>query len=143
MTTTPAGPRDGNARTLHLKLVNNHEPTMWLRERIADVDNWPPGCRHTRTGKRITLPIVAPLWDEALWCAVCAPAARLPGGSPQDRTCDRCGRVCATVLGDKIYPCQVPVLAGVVVVLFGLCGTCWNRELARTPAAAPRGGGDA
>lgn len=109
--------------------VADHEPTVWLRERVADVADWPPGCKHTRTGRNVAVPVIAPLWDRSLWCAVCASAARLPNGSPPDRQCDRCGRICAPALGDPIYPGSVQV--GILLVVFGLCRDCHRKEAAR------------
>lgn len=112
----------------HLNLIRDHEASAWLLECIADMYAWPAGCMHTRTGQKSATPLIAPLWDRAVWCSTCAPASRPPIGSIADRTCDRCGHVCAVTLGDKIYPAAV--LAGMVLVVFGLCRDCLRRETA-------------
>lgn len=100
----------------------NHEPSWWLRCRLVDLTTrlstgTLPTCGH------LAIPASVALWDGVARCRGCMPSSRLIGDA--DRTCDRCGHLCRGV----IYP--VVLALGAVVVSFGLCPACHDREAAR------------
>lgn len=112
-------------------------PSPWMASRATEADQWPGGCPHTGPQPDgITWPLVAPLWSGAVFCQTCLRAALPPAGSKADRTCDRCGHVCATAFGDLIYPVSWltrPRLGGPLLLLTGLCVTCQSLEPKPTP----------
>lgn len=102
----------------------NHEPSHWLRTRLARIDREALNgrvtiCAHVRPG----WPGIVALWAPAgLWCPACAVDAIGLEGDDNFR-CDRCG-----ALDDPIHVCTI---AGRhAVVLFGLCASCRRREVA-------------
>lgn len=110
--------------------VANHEPSFWLRARLADL-----GTR-LLTGQLETCPSLRAHQDAfvALWasdwlacgrleCVHCTSRVRLTGDA--DRTCDRCSAVV-----DTIHP-TVVVGGANLLVTFGLCGPCHRREGSR------------
>lgn len=107
--------------------ITGHEPTLWLRGRLLDLDaRWRTGafttCEHLRPGVHG----VTALWHpDLVTCGPCARTFRLTGEA--DRTCDRCGVVTDTAAG--IHP---EIMAfGNVAVAFGLCRECHRKELGR------------
>ncbi|KXK61960.1 hypothetical protein AWW66_11000 [Micromonospora rosaria] len=90
--------------------------TTWFADQAAT-------CRHQPHPDRPE-PVIAAAWKPGLVvCTRCAPMTGLPRNSDRDRTCDRCGRVCAGVEhGDGIYPGMVQV--GALVYQYGVCGQC-------------------
>lgn len=108
----------------------NHEPSFWLRTRLADL-----GTR-LLTGQLETCPRLRPHHDAcvALWasdwvacgwlgCGHCKSRVRLTGDA--DRTCDRCSTVV-----DTIHP-EIVAAGPNLLVTFGLCAPCHQREGSR------------
>lgn len=112
-----------------VRQVLDHEPSFWLRARLARIDTAAINgrlsvCGHVTIRRLGTSPGIVPLWaPDTLWCVTCAPAAlRLVGAANYE--CDRCGA--------HADPIQVCTIAGrYAVVVFGLCDECQRREVAR------------
>lgn len=103
----------------------NHEPSWWLRRRLAQIDQAALNGRVEVCGHRTPgVPPILALWaPDAAWCVRCAGAAlRLEG--PENYQCDRCG-----VHADPIRVCTIAGRR--VVVVFGLCAVCHRKEVAR------------
>lgn len=104
--------------------VPDHEPTFWLRARIADVLTRRGlfelnQCGHLNLG---VVGVVA-LWDDArAVCTECVPTLSVHGAA--DHTCDRCAAV------TPITHQHLTVPAADLLVIFGLCPTCHRRESA-------------
>lgn len=118
-----AGPGVRNVKQLH-----RHEPSFWLRCRLAGIDQAALNsrltpCPHWRPG----VPAVVALWrDSALWCLPCAAAGGLAVDAEENDTCDRCRCRCRT---ERMELCTI---AGrYAVVVFGLCPGCTEREVDR------------
>ena len=105
-----------------MRYADNHEPSLWLRGRLLDVDT-----RH-RTGQtalcahlpdRQGRPGIVVLWkpDRAA-CADCAPLLMPSGGS--DLTCDRCGQ--------PTDPPHLMAIREAVIVVTALCDACVFKE---------------
>ncbi len=106
-------------------LPPGHEPSAWLRCTLGalvsrgnvgqlDVDE------HLAPGD---VGVVA-LWrPREVFCGRCIRGAQHPHGSTEDRRCDRCGAV-----RDTVFP-YVVAAADQLLVLFGLCPRCNEREL--------------
>jgi len=113
----------------HVRAMLNHEPSFWLRTRLARIDTAAINgrlstCGHVKAGNLAASPGILALWaPERLWCVACAPAAlRLVG--PANHECDRCHA--------HSDPIQVCTIAGrYAVVVFGLCADCSHREVGR------------
>lgn len=106
----------------------NHEPSAWLRSTLGTLDS---GLRSGRVAidphlRRGDVGLVG-LWRrDEVFCHGCAPAElALEHGSTEDRRCDRCGAVRATV---RPYVLNIESL---LVVMFGLCDRCHRREAGR------------
>lgn len=105
-----------------MTFVAGHEPSLWLRARLADVaTRWAAGdidtCRHLRLG----MVGVAAMWaPRRVVCGSCSPQLRLTGDA--DRTCDRCGHVGVPIHAEIVN-------LGPALVLFGLCPPCHRREV--------------
>lgn len=100
----------------------------WIRLPLLDtLTTWMDGqartCRHQPHPDR-PQPVVAAAWRPGLVvCAGCAYLTALPRNSKRDRTCDRCGRVCAGLEhGDGIYPGLIQL--GPLVYQYGTCAGC-------------------
>lgn len=112
------------AQDNRLTFTGNHEPTLWLRGRLHDLRNhWRTGafdtCGHLKPG---TVGVTA-LWrPDLVTCPPCSPVFRLTGDD--DRRCDRCGAVQAT-----IHPEVVGF--GHALVMLGLCPGCHRKEVAQ------------
>ncbi len=103
----------------------NHEPSAWLRGRLANINHRAAAgqvahCGHVEPGAVGALV----LWrDDLVCCGGCAEWLRLTGDP--DRTCDRC---------DAVVPLIHPtsVTAGpTLIVGFGLCPDCHRKEVGR------------
>ena len=110
-------------------MVPGHEPSMWFRDRLHSI------LTRLRTGEQHRCPHLrgpvtgtVALWDDTL--AVCPACALLlvRDGEP-DRTCDRCGHV-----NDTHEAMHVIALAPapLLLVMLGLCGPCYRREVPPT-----------
>lgn len=100
----------------------------WVRLALLDtLTAWADGkgttCRHQPTPGR-PQPVLAAAWKPGLVvCAHCVHLTSLPPGGARDRTCDRCGRVCAgTEHRDGIYPGMVQL--GPLIYQYGTCADC-------------------
>ena len=125
----------------------------WVRLTLLDAfTTWASGrgstCRHQPTPDRPE-PVLAAAWRPGLVaCMRCAHLTGLPSGSAKDRTCDRCGRVCAGLEhGDGIHPGMVQL--GPLIYQYGTCRDCRPSTASDNPPsatqtaeqAAPRGTG--
>lgn len=73
-------------------------------------------CMHADTGR--PAPYFASAWKPGLvTCHLCVPLLTPKPGSPEDRMCDKCGRVC----DDGIHG---EVLQTRIMYMFGLCDDC-------------------
>ncbi|MFY1703930.1 hypothetical protein ACN28G_19710 [Micromonospora sp. WMMA1923] len=112
----------------HIRAAAPADIPDWVRLPLLDtVTAWAAGqaatCRHQPTPGR-PQPVLAAAWRPRLVvCAACTHLTALAPGSDPDRTCDRCGRICAGVEhGDGIHPGIVQL--GPLVYQYGTCGDC-------------------
>jgi hypothetical protein len=104
------------------RIHHRHEPSFWLRCRLADLDTRAlsgrlGACPHANAAPFGILALWAP---DTVWCASCSVTAVAVDGDA-DRTCDRCGRVDDRITG-------LVVTAGRLLIAAGLCRPCRARE---------------
>ena len=107
-------------------IINGHEPSMWLRSRLADIHTRITAgtlrpCPHLQAGDVGRVALWAP---DRIVCAGCSGSLRLTGTA--DRTCDRCASVQPT-----IHP-HIASTDCYLAVIYGLCPDCHRRELAKS-----------
>lgn len=105
-----------------MRTITDHEPSLWLRWKIAAALDQPGGlrqCGHLTPKDKATVALWRPDWA---WCGECAPTGIRITDPTEDRRCDRCRRV-----SKMIYPMLVD--AGPALIMFGLCRDCHRREV--------------
>lgn len=113
----------GVSRNVHLR-----DMPEWLRLNVLDaIGRFIAGdaetCVHSPHPAR-PQPVYAAAWRPGrVVCGRCTHLLELPRGSRRDRTCDRCGHVCAGFdEGDPIYPSLARF--GLLIYQYGTCRDC-------------------
>jgi hypothetical protein len=97
----------------------------WVRLSVADTllrfhRGTHDTCTHNPSPAR-PQPVLASAWRPGLvTCGRCTHLFKATGDA--DRTCDRCGRVCAGLPGDGIHSCTLTF--GALGYFYGLCVDC-------------------
>lgn len=102
-------------------ITRNHESTQWLRGRIwSGPVSWCPHVVYP-LNPATTPAVLALKGGGYLSCDRCALGGQVPPGPVAEQSCDRCGESCSEINFAEL-------LFGLVVVVFGLCPACADRE---------------